>query len=154
MTAKKDYLKDDGKPSSRGVDLLHDPVRNKGTAFTEDEREALGLKGLLPPRYCSQDVQMMRVLDNLQRKSNDLERYIYLISLQDRNETLFYRFVTEHLKETMPLLYTPTVGKACQLYGHILRRPRGLFISPKDRGKMSELFDNCFSIYLSIRLAK
>lgn len=142
MTVKKNKFNEDEALPYRGTALLHDPVRNKGMAFTEKERDLLGLKGLLPPGYCTQDVQMMRILDNLRRKSNDLERYIYLISLQDRNEMLFYSFIMEHLKEMMPLLYTPTVGQACQLYGHIFRRPRGLFISSKDRGRMKELFDN------------
>ncbi len=126
----------------RGVRLLHDPIRNKGTAFTEEERDRLGLRGLLPPRVFSQDEQVMRVLDNLNRKSSDLERYIYLVALQDRNETLFYRVVNEHLKDMMPLIYTPTVGRACQLYGHIFRRPRGLFLSAKDQGRMSEALGN------------
>ncbi len=84
----------------------------------------------------------MRVLDNLHRKSSDLERYIYLVALQDRNETLFYRVVTDHLKEIMPLIYTPTVGKACQMYGHIFRRPRGLFLSAKDKGRIGEVLAN------------
>ncbi len=126
----------------RGVKLLHDPIRNKGTAFTEEERDRLGLRGLLPPKVCTQDEQVMRVLDNLQRKSTDLDRYVYLIALQDRNETLFYRVVTEHLKKMMPLIYTPTVGKACQLYGHIFRRPRGLFLTAKDKGRMSQVLAN------------
>ncbi len=126
----------------RGVRLLHDPIRNKGTAFTEEERDRLGLRGLLPPRVFTQDEQVMRVLDNLNRKSSDLERYIYLVALQDRNETLFYRVVNEHLKDMMPLIYTPTVGRACQLYGHIFRRPRGLFLSAKDQGRMSEALGN------------
>ncbi len=133
------------KPSAdfyRGVKLLHDPIRNKGTAFTEEERDRLGLRGLLPPKVCTQDEQVMRVLDNLHRKATDLERYIYLMALQDRNETLFYRVVMEHLKKIMPLIYTPTVGKACQLYGHIFRRPRGLFLSANDRGRMSEVLEN------------
>lgn len=142
MTAKKDLLIKDGKHPYRGAALLHDPVRNKGMAFTEKERETLGLKGLLPPGYCNQEVQMMRIMDNLSRKSSDLERYIYLISLQDRNETLFYSFILDQIKEMMPLLYTPTVGQACQLYGHIFRRPRGLFITAKDKGKMGKIFDN------------
>ncbi len=126
----------------RGVKLLHDPIRNKGTAFTEEERDRLGLRGLLPPKVNSQDEQVMRVLDNLHRKSTDLERYIYLVALQDRNETLFYRVVTDHLKDIMPLIYTPTVGKACQLYGHILRRTRGLYLSANDKGRMSEVLAN------------
>ena len=126
----------------RGVKLLHDPILNKGTAFTEEERDALGLRGLLPPHVCSQDTQVMRVMDNLRRKSTDLERYIQLIGLQDRNETLFYRVVLEHLKEMLPLVYTPTVGKACQLYGHIFRRPRGLFLSARDKGRFAEILEN------------
>lgn len=88
----------------RGVELLHDPLLNKGTAFTEAERDALGLRGLLPPRITSQEQQLARVLSNLRRKSTDLEKYIYLISLQERNENLFYRVVTEHLDEMMPLI--------------------------------------------------
>ena len=126
----------------RGFQLLHDPVLNKGTAFTEAERDALGLRGLLPPRLHTQDVQAMRVLENLRRKTTDLERYIYLVSLQDRNETLFYRVVVDHLDEMMPLIYTPTVGKACQAYGHIFRRPRGLFISAEDQGRVVNLLRN------------
>ncbi len=126
----------------RGVKLLHDPVRNKGTAFTEEERDELGLRGLLPPKVCTQDEQVMRVLDNLQRKFSDLDRYVYLVALQDRNETLFYRVVTEHLQAMMPLIYTPTVGKATQLYGHIFRRPRGLFLTANDKGRMGEVLGN------------
>jgi malate dehydrogenase (oxaloacetate-decarboxylating)(NADP+) len=126
----------------RGVKLLHDPVRNKGTAFAEAERDALGLRGLLPPRCQSQKVQVMRSLENLRRKNTDLERYIYLIALQDRNETLFYRVLVDHLEELMPIIYTPTVGKACQAYGHIFRRPRGLFISSEDRGRVVEVLRN------------
>ena len=114
-----------------GVGLLSDPGLNKGTAFTEAEREAFGLRGLLPPRAITQVEQLMRVLGNLRRKANDIEKYIFLVSLQDRNETLFYRLVMDHLDEMMPIIYTPTVGQACQEYGHIFRRPRGLFVSQK-----------------------
>ncbi|MGH2579162.1 MAG: NAD-dependent malic enzyme, partial [Actinomycetota bacterium] len=97
-----------------GVGLLSDPGLNKGTAFTEAEREAFGLRGLLPPRAITQVEQLMRVLGNLRRKANDIEKYIFLVSLQDRNETLFYRLVMDHLDEMMPIIYTPTVGQACQ----------------------------------------
>ncbi len=126
----------------RGVQLLHDPVRNKGTAFTEREREELGLRGLLPPRVHTQDEQVLRVLENLRQKPSDLERYIALMSLQDRNETLFYRVVVDHITELMPIIYTPTVGQACQQYGHIFRRPRGMFISTRDRGQIVDVLRN------------
>jgi len=126
----------------RGVDLLHDPLLNKGTAFTEAERDALGLRGLLPPRIATQDQQVERILGNVRRKSTDLEKYIYLISLQERNENLFYRVVMDNLDEMMPLIYTPTVGLACQRYALIFRRPRGLFISLEDRGRVKELLQN------------
>jgi malate dehydrogenase (oxaloacetate-decarboxylating)(NADP+) len=129
----------DGK---RGVALLHDPVRNKGTAFTEAEREGLGLRGLLPPRVTTQEIQVMRVLHNLRRKPNDLERYILLASLQDRNESLYYRVVMSNIEEMMPLIYTPTVGEACQEFGHIFRRPRGLYISFQDRGRIKQILNN------------
>jgi malate dehydrogenase (oxaloacetate-decarboxylating)(NADP+) len=125
-----------------GVELLHDPVLNKGTAFTEEERDALGLRGLLPPHVHSQDEQVMRVMENFRRKPTDLERYIFMIALQDRNETLFYRVVMDHLEEMMPIIYTPTVGQACQEYGHIFRRPRGIFISAKDRGRVANPLRN------------
>jgi len=126
----------------RGVGVLHDPTLNKGTAFTEAERDALGLRGLLPPRVQSQEDQVDRVLENLRKKPNSLEQYIYLLSLQDRNETLFYRLLQDHIEEMMPLIYTPTVGQACQAYGHIFRRPRGLFISANDRGRVAEVLAN------------
>lgn len=126
----------------RGVELLHDPVLNKGTAFTEAERDALGLRGLLPPRVSSQAVQVLRVLDNMRRKPNDLEKYIYMVSLQERNETLFYRVVMDYLEEMMPIIYTPTVGQACQEYGNIFRRAHGLFISFKEKGRIAEVLRN------------
>ena len=118
----------------RGVALLRDPLLNKGTAFTEPERVALGLKGLLPPHVFTLEEQVGRVLENYGRKESDLERYIYLVSLQDRNETLFYRVLTEYLEAMMPIVYTPTVGQACQQFGHLLRRTRGFYVSYADRG--------------------
>lgn len=126
----------------RGVNLLHDPVLNKGTAFTEAERDALGLRGLLPPYVQTQDEQVTRVMENLRLKTTDLERYIFLVSLQDRNETLFYRVVMDNLKEMMPIIYTPTVGLACQRFGHIFRRPHGLYLSVKDQGHIAEILQN------------
>jgi malate dehydrogenase (oxaloacetate-decarboxylating)(NADP+) len=129
-----------GFPS--GVALLRDPALNKGTAFTGEEREILGLRGLLPPVVQSMEVQVLRVLENFRRKSNDIEKYLFLIGLQDRNKTLFYRVVIDNIEEMMPVIYTPTVGQACQEYGHLFRRPRGIFISAKDRGRMPEILRN------------
>ena len=126
----------------RGADLLHDPLLNKGTAFTEAERDALGLRGLLPPHVATQDQQLAKILETVRRKPTDLEKYIYLVSLQERNESLFYRLVTDHVTEMMPLIYTPTVGLACQRYALIFRRPRGLFISLKDRGSVKQILEN------------
>jgi len=123
----------------RGVKILHDPLRNKGTAFTEAEREALGLRGLLPPKVHSHADQELRVLGALRGKVTDLERYLYLMALQDRNETLFFRVVINHIEEMMPLIYTPTVGQACQEFGHLYQRPRGLYVSLEDRGRVKEL---------------
>jgi malate dehydrogenase (oxaloacetate-decarboxylating)(NADP+) len=125
-----------------GVDLLHNPALNKGTAFSEEERDALGLRGLLPPHVHTQEEQVMRVMENFHRKPNDLEKYIHMIALQDRNETLFYRVVLEHIEEMMPIIYTPTVGQGCQEYGHIFRRPRGMFISAADQGRVAEILRN------------
>ena len=126
----------------RGVDILHDPILNKGTAFTESERDALGLRGLLPARVGTQERQVMRVMENLHRKATDIEKYIFLVALQDRQENLFYRVVMDHLDEMMPIIYTPTVGQGCIEFGHIFRRPRGLYISFKDRGRVREILKN------------
>ncbi|MGH0031830.1 MAG: NAD-dependent malic enzyme [Myxococcota bacterium] len=126
----------------RGVKLLHDPVRNKGTAFSEKERDAFGLRGLLPPRVLSQDAQVARILEGLARQGDDLERYVMLASLQDRNETLYYRVLVDHIEELMPIVYTPTVGQACQVFGHIFQRPRGLYVSAEDRGSVDAVLAN------------
>jgi malate dehydrogenase (oxaloacetate-decarboxylating)(NADP+) len=125
-----------------GAALLRDPALNKDAAFTEAEREGLGLRGLLPARVQTMAEQVMRTLENFRKKPNDLEKYLFMISLQDRNKTLFYRVVIDHIEEMMPVIYTPTVGQACLEYGHIFRRPRGVFISAKDRGRMPELLRN------------
>jgi malate dehydrogenase (oxaloacetate-decarboxylating)(NADP+) len=126
----------------RGVKVLHDPIRNKGTAFTEADRKALNLTGLLPPRVHSAAEQELRVLGNVRAKPTDLSRYLYLISLQDRNETLFYRVVMNNIEEMMPLIYTPTVGAACQEFQHIYRRPRGFYVSSNNRGHIKEILQN------------
>jgi malate dehydrogenase (oxaloacetate-decarboxylating)(NADP+) len=125
-----------------GVELLNNPFLNKGTAFTEAERDAFGLWGLLPPRIDTIHEQVIRVLENVRRKASDLERYMYMIELQNTNRTLFYRVVVDYLKEMMPILYTPTVGRACQEYAHIFRRPRGIYISANDRGRVKQYLKN------------
>ena len=126
----------------RGVNLLHDPLLNKGSAFTEVERDALGLRGLLPPHIHNQDEQMERVLQHLRRIEDPLQKFVALSSLHDRNEALFFRVVCDHVDEIMPLIYTPTVGLACQRFGHIFQRPRGMFISINDRGRIADILKN------------
>ena len=126
----------------RGIDLLHDPALNKGTAFTAVERKALGLEGLLPPIISSQQQQVQHIMNNVRRKPNNLERYLYLIGLQDRNEQLFYKTLIEHLEELSPIIYTPTVGLACQEYSRVFRRPRGIFITKHHRGHIRSILRN------------
>ena len=98
----------------KGAELLRDSLLNKGTAFTQAEREVLGLVGLLPPRVSILEDQVSRAMSNFRQKTTDLEKYIYLTGIQERNKTLFYRVLVDHLAEVMPIVYTPTVGKACQ----------------------------------------
>ena len=126
----------------RGVTLLREPTLNKGTAFSARERDALGLHGLLPPRVLTQEGQVTRILENFRRLTSPLDKYIMLEALQDRNEALFYRVVTENPDEMMPIIYTPTVGLACQEFGHIFRRPRGIFVTADDRGKVAQVLRN------------
>jgi malate dehydrogenase (oxaloacetate-decarboxylating)(NADP+) len=125
-----------------GIDLLRDPALNKGTAFTDAERDALGLRGLLPPLVATQAEQVARMLENLRRVSDPLDKYIRLEALHTRNEALFYRLLLEHPDEMMPIIYTPTVGLACQRFGHIYTSPRGLFISAADRGRVAAVLAN------------
>ncbi|WP_373500750.1 NAD-dependent malic enzyme [Desulfococcus sp.] len=129
-----------GIPSS--IHYLYDPTLNKGTAFTREERDALGLWGLLPPGINTMSEQVLRVMGNYRRKTSDLEKYIFLAALQDRNQTLFYRVLADYLEEMMPIIYTPTVGLACQEYVHIFRRPKGIFISSRNKGKFSKILKN------------
>ena len=126
----------------RGLALLRDPTLNKSTAFTGAERDALGIRGLLPPHICSQAEQVERVLENFRRKPTALEKFIDLTALHDRNEALFFRIVIEHPDEMLPIIYTPTVGLACQQFGHIFQRPRGIFISADDRGHVEAVLRN------------
>ena len=112
-----------------GYELLNDPILNKGTAFTEDERDAFDLHGLLPPHVAELDYQVKRRLDAFRGLATDIQRYVFLRGLQDTNETLFYALLTRNIEEMMPIVYTPTVGLGCELFSHIFRKPRGLFLS-------------------------
>ncbi len=125
-----------------GYRLLDHPMLNEGSAFPEAERRRLGLLGLLPYHCSTVEEQLTRVYENYKRKDNDLDRYIFLAALQDRNETLFYRLLREHITEMMPIIYTPTVGEGCRRYSHVFRRPRGLYISYPYREAIPMLLDN------------
>src|SRR5947199_2258944 len=127
---------------AHGMALLRDPLLNKGTAFTEQERDALGLRGFLPAHVFSMKAQAERVLANLRELPSYLAKYVALNELHDRNEALFFRVVCDNIDEIQPLIYTPTVGLACQRFGYIFQRPRGLFIAACDRGRIAELLSN------------
>jgi malate dehydrogenase (oxaloacetate-decarboxylating) len=126
----------------KGLFLTEHPVYNKGTAFPEDERHSLGLCGLLPEGVSSLEQQKERTYEAFSSKSSDLEKYIYMLSLQDRNETLYYALLLDHLEEMLPIVYTPTVGKACQQFSHLYRRRRGLYISARNIDHIDEIFSN------------
>ena len=135
-------LEHDLEVSVTGQALLDTPLLNKGSSFSEAERRAFGLLGLLPPHVSTMEEQLVRTYENYSRKTSDLERYVFLVSLQDRNETLFYRLLHEHITEMMPIIYTPVVGLGCQQYSHIFRRPRGLYISYPQMGEVDDILAN------------
>lgn len=126
----------------RGAALLQDPLLNKGTGFSAAERDALGLRGLLPPRISSQMDQQRRVLESVRHEPTDLAKYLDLLSVLDRNESLYYRVIIDNLVEMMPIIYTPTVGLACQRWGEIFRRSRGLYLTAEDRGNIVNVMRN------------
>jgi len=136
-----------GKPwlaevSAAGHALRQDSILNKGTAFPPEERQRFGLRGIIPPRPATIDDQLARVKENYERRETDIDRYLYLVALQDRNETLFYRFALDNLERILPIVYTPTVGQACQEYSHVYRRPRGLYVTPEEVDLLDELLEN------------
>jgi len=130
------------RPKMRGLDLLHNPLWNKGTAFTLEERDRFGLRGLLPPVVKEQEYQVERVLTHLDKEPSDFAKYLYLQSLQNRNETLYFKAVTDHIEKIAPIIYTPTVGRVCQEFGYQFRRSRGMYFSHQDRGLFSQMVYN------------
>ncbi|KAI3455484.1 hypothetical protein Pfo_012147 [Paulownia fortunei] len=125
-----------------GYPLLRDPHYNKGLAFSEKERDAHFLRGLLPPVVISQDLQVKKMMHNMRRYQVPLQRYMAMMDLQERNERLFYKLLIDNVEELLPVVYTPTVGEACQKYGSIFRQPQGLFISLKEKGRILEVLKN------------
>ncbi|VDM47997.1 unnamed protein product [Toxocara canis] len=144
MALYKLYRPERVTPKDRSADLLKNARLNKGMAFSLYERQYLGLHGLLPPAFMTQEQQAYRVITKLREQPNDLARYIQLDGLQDRNEKLFYRVICDHVKELMPIVYTPTVGLACQNFGYIYRKPKGLYITINDNSisKIYQILSN------------
>jgi malate dehydrogenase (oxaloacetate-decarboxylating)(NADP+) len=141
--AQKKSMSDFGtEVNKRGIDLLHDPALNKSTSFTDAERQALGLVGLVPDVTESEDLQLRRVMQQLGYKNTDLERYIYLVNLLDHNETLFYRTIMSDPARFLPIVYDPTIAEACLKFGHIFRGPRGMYLSITRRGHVKEVLRN------------
>ena len=128
--------------NKRGIELIRDPTLNKSTAFTEAEKQALGLVGLVPDVTETEDLQLRRVLQQLGHKTTDLDRYIYLVNLLDHDETLFYRTIMSDPARFLPIVYDPTIGEACLKFGHIYRQPRGMYLSIDRRGKVRDILRN------------
>ena len=128
--------------SLSGQLLIENPLLNKGSVFSDDERREFDLLGLLPPRVSPPELQLERTYANYLSSHDDLQRYLYLMALLDRNEVLFYRLVSEHLAEMVPIIYTPVVGDACLRYSHIYHRPRGLYIAFPQQGEIDTILDH------------
>ncbi|HAT8052613.1 TPA: oxaloacetate-decarboxylating malate dehydrogenase [Legionella pneumophila] len=133
------------KVTKRGMDLLRDPILNKGTAFNLQERDEFALHGLIPTTVETLEQQVIRCLDAYSAKEEPLEKHIYLRALQDRNEVLFYRFIIDNLVDILPIIYTPVVGQACEMFSHIYRQPRGVFLSYPERDKLDSIIQNIAS---------
>jgi malate dehydrogenase (oxaloacetate-decarboxylating) len=137
-----------------GYELLNDPLLNKGTAFTDSERDLFELHGLLPPHVTELEYQVTRRLDAFRALTSNLQKYVFLRGLQDTNETLFYALLTRNIEEMLPIVYTPTVGVGCQSFSHIFRKPRGLFLSIPHKDKIRSIlahsrFDHVEAIVVS-----
>jgi len=126
----------------KGFEILRDKILYRSIAFTREERERLGIRGLLPYAVSSQDDLVLRVMEALRRYAQDIDKYMILSALQERNERLFYQVIIDHIEEIMPLIYTPTVGEACRQFSHIAREPKGFFITPEDKGRIATILDN------------
>ncbi|HAU0947368.1 TPA: NAD-dependent malic enzyme, partial [Legionella pneumophila] len=133
------------KVTKRGMDILRDPILNKGTAFSLQERDEFALHGLIPTTVETLEQQVVRCLDAYSAKEDPLEKHIYLRALQDRNEVLFYRFIIDNLVHILPIIYTPVVGQACEMFSHIYRQPRGVFLSYPERDKLDSIIQNIAS---------
>ena len=126
----------------RGTEILNDRKHAKSSAFTKEEREKLGIRGLLPYAVSSQERQMSRIMANIEKKGSDIQRYIFLSALEDRNEKLFYKLLHDNIEELMPIVYTPTVGQACKEFSHNFRKEKGFFITPEDKGEIETILEN------------
>jgi len=138
------------KTPIKGIALAENPVYNKGTAFTERERDELDLRGIYPASVSTLELQKQKTYESFAQKPNDLEKYIYMLALQDRNETLHYALILDHLSEMLPIIYTPTVGQACQQFSHLFRRPRGLYVSANNIDKIDQILSN--TTFSNVRL--
>jgi len=128
--------------AKKGIYLMRDRRKNKSTAFTRDERDNLGIRGLLPYAVSTQDMQVDRIVTNIRRQDEDIDRYLALYALMHRNDRLYYRVIMEHIEELLPVIYTPTVGEACRKFSHLFSLPKGFYITPDDKGKIGDMLKN------------